>query len=86
MKMDGIKLCLSTEAIDTVYLNDLLPRLNTAKPMYIAIGPEKGWDFTDLEIFKALDFQFVKLKGNILRTETPGLVIGSIIKYIKGEL
>jgi 16S rRNA U1498 N3-methylase RsmE len=26
------------------------------------------------------------MKGNILRTETTGLVIGSIIKYLKGEI
>ena len=49
-------------------------------------GPEKGWDISDLEIFKELDFEFIKLKGNILRTETTGLVIGSIIKYLKGEI
>jgi len=80
---NALKLCLATENVDTQYLTDLkIEKL----PTYIAIGPEKGWSSSDIEVFKNLDFTFVKLKGNILRTETAGLVIGSIVKYIKGEI
>ena len=83
---DGIKLCLTTESKDSEYLNYILEKTDLSKPVYIAIGPEKGWSSSDLKIFEELNFQFVKLKGNILRTETTGLVIGSIIKYLKGEI
>ena len=83
---DSVKICLATEVHDAKYLQDVLRNINSKKPVIVAIGPEKGWDISDLEIFKELDFEFIKLKGNILRTETTGLVIGSIIKYLKGEV
>lgn len=82
----SIKLCLATEAIDSKFLEEILKDEDIRKPVYIAIGPEKGWHPTDIQIFQDLDFKFIKLKGNILRTETTGLVIGSIIKYLKGEI
>ncbi len=84
--MEGLKLCLSTETDNSKYLNTLLKKENISQPIYIAIGPERGWSFSDLKTFQELEFEFVKLKGNILRTETTGLVIGSIIKYLKGEI
>ena len=83
LENNSIRLCLATENVDSKYIKDI--ELDD-KPVYIAIGPEKGWSSTDIDIFKRLNFQFIKLKGNILRTETTGLVIGSIIKYIKGEI
>lgn len=83
---NSIKICLSTEAIDSEYLGDLLKRTDLSKPIYIAIGPEKGWSSSDIEVFKDAGFRFIKLRGNILRTETTGLVIGSVIKYLKGEI
>jgi len=87
--LPGIRICLSTESagVEPKSLKETLKgRSINSEPIQIAIGPEKGWSSSDIEIFKELDFQFVKLKGNILRTETTGLVIGSIIKYLKGEI
>lgn len=83
---DSIKICLATEIHDAKFLQDMLSKIEIKRPIIIAIGPEKGWDVTDLDVFKKLHFDFIKLKGNILRTETTGLVIGSIIKYLKGEI
>jgi 16S rRNA (uracil1498-N3)-methyltransferase len=83
---DSIKICLATENIDPIYLNEYLSKIDISRDIVIAIGPEKGWSSRDIEVFKNLNFNFVKLKGNILRTETAGLVIGSIIKYLKGEI
>ncbi|HOF79236.1 MAG TPA: RsmE family RNA methyltransferase [Candidatus Dojkabacteria bacterium] len=80
---NSIKICLATENVPTKYLSDIVI---DSRPVYIAIGPEKGWSSSDIDILKRLGFQFIQLKGNILRTETTGLVIGSIIKYIKGEI
>jgi len=83
---DYSKFCLATENIDTVSLNSLRKTCNIKNSFIIAIGPEKGWSSSDLDILKSLDFKFISLKGNILRTETTGLVITSIIKYLKGEI
>jgi 16S rRNA (uracil1498-N3)-methyltransferase len=86
--LEGIKICLSTEStgVKPKELKDVLEKEDLSKPVHIAIGPEKGWSSSDIKIFKELEFDFVKLKGNILRTETTGLVIGSVIKYLKDEL
>lgn len=83
---EEIKICLATESVDTVLLKEYLNDIDIKKPFVIAIGPEKGWSSSDIEIFEQLDFDFVKLDGNILRTETAGLVIASILKYLKGEI
>lgn len=80
------RICLATENVDSKQLNKYLTEIDIKKPFVVAIGPEKGWSSKDIDIFKKLNFKFVKLEGNILRTETAGLVIGSIIKYLKGEI
>ena len=80
------KICLATESIETSSLEDFLKNTNIKKPFVIAIGPEKGWSSSDLAFFRNMGFEFISLKGNILRTETTGLVIASIIKYLKGEI
>ena len=66
----------------------LNPIINSIKSnnICIAVGPESGWSVNDLEVFKKNNFQFVTLKGNILRTETVSIVVSSIIKNIKGEI
>ena len=84
---NAVKICLATENVDPVSLQKIEESHDIKNsPVYIAIGPEKGWSSSDINVFKQLGFKFVSLKGNILRTETSGLVIGSIIKYLKGEI
>ncbi|MDY0097171.1 MAG: RsmE family RNA methyltransferase [Candidatus Dojkabacteria bacterium] len=80
------RVCLCTENVQSQPLREYIQGVDIKKSFIIAIGPEKGWSSKDIQFFKALDFKFVKLEGNILRTETVGLVIGSIIKYLKGEI
>ena len=80
------RICLSTENTQSIYLDEYISKIDIKKPIAIAIGPEKGWSSSDIELFKDLHFTFIKLKGNILRTESTGLVIGSILKYLKGEI
>jgi len=79
-------LCLTTENVDTISLSKYLSSVDINKPFVIAIGPEKGWSSKDIIFFKENGFNFIKLSGNILRTETSSLVIGSIVKYLKGEI
>jgi 16S rRNA (uracil1498-N3)-methyltransferase len=83
---DYTKICLATEAVKSMNMHDFLKSCNINSPFVIAVGPEKGWSSSDLDIFRDLDFNFVSLRGNILRTETAGLVISSILKYLKGEI
>ena len=83
---EGNRICLATENVDNEYLNKYLKDTNIEKNFVVAIGPETGWSSSDIKVFKDLGFSFIKLRGNILRTETAGLVISSIIKYLKGEI
>ncbi|MDD3474548.1 MAG: RsmE family RNA methyltransferase [Candidatus Dojkabacteria bacterium] len=83
---DTVNICLATENVNPTFLDEYLKTIDIDKDIVIAIGPEKGWSSSDIKIFKESNFKFVKLRGNILRTETAGLVIGSIIKYLKGEI
>lgn len=83
---DSIKICLSTENTNSKYLEEYLTTKDISQPFVIAIGPEKGWSTSDIKEFENMSFDFVKLKGNILRTETAGLVVSSIIKYLKGDI
>ena len=80
------KICLATENVQTSSLSEYIKGINIKGHFVIAIGPEKGWSESDIEIFKKLGFSFIKLEGNMLRTETAGLIIGSIIKYLKGDI
>ena len=83
---ENINICLATENVNSIFLDEYLKNVETSKNIVVAIGPEKGWSSSDIKIFEELGFKFIKLRGNILRTETAGLVIGSIIKYLKGEI
>ncbi len=75
------KLCLATEPEKTMNLKDTLLNRDVNTNYTIAIGPERGWGLSDIEVFEKLGFEFVRLKGNILRTETAGIVIGSILNF-----
>lgn len=80
------KICLSTENTKSVSLRTYLKDIDIKNPFLITIGPEKGWSSKDLTFFDDNGFTFINLEGNILRTETTGLVVSSIIKYLKGEI
>ncbi|MBD3329126.1 RsmE family RNA methyltransferase [Candidatus Dojkabacteria bacterium] len=79
----GERICLTTEAVETKSLKELIQKNNS---YIIAIGPEKGWHSKDHEIFEDLNFRKVSMKGNILRTETAAIVVASIIKFMNGEI
>lgn len=81
-----IRIALTTEPIDTNTLFDFINSKNKGCDFTIAVGPEKGWSSSDLETLKSNGFRFVNLKGNILRTETPAMLMISIIRYIRGDL
>lgn len=78
------RIALSTEAINRKNIEKVIDK-NTLEYV-VAIGPVRGWSSKDLEILEKNGFEFVELRGNILRTETAGLVIATIIKYENGKL
>lgn len=81
--LPGDRICLTTEAVDTVSIQKVL---RPDKSFIIAIGPEKGWHSNDHETLDNLGFKKVTMKGNILRTETAALVVASIIKFVNNEV
>ncbi|MCK9368751.1 16S rRNA (uracil(1498)-N(3))-methyltransferase [Candidatus Dojkabacteria bacterium] len=84
LSKDSLNICLSTEIENGKSLKVINETKNNN--ICIAVGPESGWSVTDLEVFKKNNFQFMSLKGNILRTETVSIVVSSIIKNMKGEI
>ncbi len=79
------KICLATEVEDAVSLEKSLSEKEPNSSYAIAVGPERGWGVSDIKVFRELGFEFVKLKSNILRTETAGLVISSILNFKAGK-
>ncbi len=79
------KICLATEVEDAVSLEKSLSEKEPNTSYAIAVGPERGWSVSDIKVFRELGFEFVKLKSNILRTETAGLVISSILNFKAGK-
>ncbi|GAB4161760.1 MAG: 16S rRNA (uracil(1498)-N(3))-methyltransferase [Candidatus Dojkabacteria bacterium] len=77
--------CLATENINSKELSDVSKQWKNQN-IICAVGPERGWSSRDLAFFKQKQFEFVTLKGNILRTETAGLVVASIYHFINGKL
>ena len=80
------KMCLSTENTDSISLRKYFESIDIKSPILFAVGPEKGWGSRDIKFFKENNFKFVKLEGNILRSESTSLVVGSIIEYLKGNI
>ncbi|WKZ30738.1 MAG: RsmE family RNA methyltransferase [Candidatus Dojkabacteria bacterium] len=81
-----IRIALSTEPMDTTSIYEYVNEKHSSSDFTIAIGPEKGWSAADIAKLRGLGFQFVNLKGNMLRTETPALMLISIIKYVQKAL
>jgi 16S rRNA (uracil1498-N3)-methyltransferase len=80
------KICLATESNKALKLKDSLASKKDNSSYTIAIGAERGWSISDIKTFEKLGFEFIKLNGNILRTETAGLVISAILNFKEGKL
>ena len=58
----------------------------SAKTISVMIGPEGGFDKEEIEFAKSMGVIPVTLGKRILRTETAGLVVSSVILYELGEM
>lgn len=66
-----------------------LPQLLPAQPpssISLLVGPEGGFSAAEATQAQAAGFQTVRLGPRILRTETAGLAILSILQYVYGDL
>ena len=50
------------------------------------IGPEGGWSKNEIEKFRNLKMQFIKLSENILRTSTAAIITASVLAECREEL
>lgn len=56
------------------------------KEITAIIGPEGGWDDSELEKAAENEVQILTLKGRILRAETAAIAIAAILQYRFGDL
>ena len=56
------------------------------KKIAIIIGPEGGFEESEIEKLKEYNYKIVSLGNRILRTETVSIVLSGIIMYILGDL
>lgn len=56
------------------------------KKIHLIIGPEGGFEQTEIEKLKGIGASIVTLGPRILRTETAGLVAATMILYELGDL
>ena len=62
------------------------PGRSTQRRIAIFIGPEGGFDKTEVEKAVQCGFRSVKLGPRILRTETAGIAVASILMYELGDM
>lgn len=53
---------------------------------YIVIGPEGGFDISEIEMLKDIGAHIVTLGKRILRTETAGVVTAAVVLYANDEM
>lgn len=57
-----------------------------SKEVHILIGPEGGFEDSEIKLLQEIDSKIVTLGPRILRTETAGLVASTIVLYELGDL
>lgn len=82
---DQSNIIVPYEEEETFGLKEALKNIEEGK-IHIIIGPEGGFEEEEVEMLKAINGKSVTLGPRILRTETAGLVVGSIVLYELGDL
>ncbi len=60
--------------------------LQKEKKITALVGPEGGWETSEIESAKLNGFQIITLRGRILRAETAAIAISAIIQHNFGDL
>ncbi|MTI81484.1 MAG: 16S rRNA (uracil(1498)-N(3))-methyltransferase [Firmicutes bacterium] len=79
-------LLLPWEDETTEKLHNLLQGQHNINEIYIIIGPEGGFGQEEVEMARSYGAKTVSLGPRILRTETAGLALASILMYLHGDL
>ncbi len=74
-----LKILLEPDADKT--LKDILKRERDIRKAVILVGPEGGFETSEVELAQSYGFTAVKLWGNVLRTETAGIITAGILMY-----
>lgn len=84
-KMDLIIVPYENE--DGFGIKDVIPKINrNIKNIAVIIGPEGGFEESEIDKFKELEAYIVTLGPRILRTETAGFVCVSLLMYELGDI
>ncbi|MCT4661553.1 MAG: 16S rRNA (uracil(1498)-N(3))-methyltransferase [Tissierellales bacterium] len=67
-------------------LKETLKSLDRNKKIYIVIGPEGGFEESEIDMLRNHGAKILSLGPRILRTETAGLMIHSILQYELGDV
>jgi 16S rRNA (uracil1498-N3)-methyltransferase len=66
-------------------LGDVLPDLSPSGAA-VLVGPEGGFGKEEIELVKKCGFHSVSLGPRILRTETAGFTLATILQYVYGDM
>lgn len=80
----GMNITCSLDTSCVKMISEVLNRDNLCDKISIVFGPEGGISKSEEDIIVSRGFERVSLGKNILRTETAGLYVISIIKYLEG--
>lgn len=61
-------------------------KIKPGKKITALIGPEGGWEDSEIEFATENDFQIITLTGRILRAETAAIAITSLLQHDFGDL
>ena len=62
------------------------PTTDASRTLTAFVGPEGGWDDSELNLARSRGFQLVTLGGRILRAETAAIAITAILQHRFGDV
>jgi 16S rRNA (uracil1498-N3)-methyltransferase len=82
---EGSELCLLADPSGELSLREALP-YEPPSSIALIVGPEGGLEEAEIEEFAVSGASRVRLGPQVLRTETAGLVIASVVMFHVGRL
>ncbi len=81
---ENLLLCLLYEKEKEKPLPSII--LSSHKPILLGVGPEGGFDKSEIQIARENGAKTASLGHRVLRTETAGLAAVTIIRFLEGDL
>jgi 16S rRNA (uracil1498-N3)-methyltransferase len=73
------------ERKDALPLRSLLSDSNDIRRIIFVVGPEGGWTEPETELVLSMGYKLIHLGPRILRAETSGLVMATLLQYELGD-